>query len=236
VAKYDPSAVTGYSAGDAEDVDDAEHTAPHVPFPDPFGPYPDTPYPGVASTAEASLSPTANGSSAAPVDHADPPTDPAMAVAFDDGFDPFAADAFWFPERPWYRKRSASVALAAIGVAVVAMVVAAVLLVARDSGEAGSSTDTTTAPPVTTAPSTTPLTSSPPPEPPPPPPPPPPPESPPASAQPRGTWAPQYPQYPQYPQQNGGDRPHIITPQTRPPQISVRPTHRPAFPNQPGGG
>ena len=28
----------------------------------------------------------------------------------------------------------------------------------------------------------------------------------------------------------------VTTPQTRPPQISVRPTHRPAFPNQPGSG
>jgi hypothetical protein len=226
VANYDLSGATGYSAGDAEDVDDV---APPIPFPDPFGPYPDKPYPGVTTAAGAPRPPATNGSGAAPVDDADPPTDPAMApVAFDDGFDPFAADAFWFPERPWYRKQSATIAFAAIGAAVVAMLVAAVLLVSRDSGESGGSTDTTTSTPVTSAPSTTPLTSSPPPE-----LPPPPPESPPASAQPRGTWA---PQYPQYPPQNGSDRPNITTPQTRPPQISVRPTHRPAFPNQPGGG
>ena len=228
MAKYDPSGVTGYSAGDAEDVDDAEGKAPSIPFPDPFGPYPDKPYPGATTAAEA---PTENDSGAAPVD-ADPPTDPGMApVAFDDGFDPFAADAFWFPERPWYRKSSATTAFVAIGVAVVAMVVAAVLLVSRDSGESGGSTDTTTSTPVSTAPSTTPLTSSPPPE--APPPPPPPPESPPAPAPPQGTWA---PQYPQYPSQNGAGRPNVTTPQTRPPQISVRPTHRPAFPNQSGGG
>jgi hypothetical protein len=73
-------------------------------------------------------------------------------VALDDGFDPFAADAFWFPERPWYRKSSATVAFVAIGVAVVAMLVATVLLVSRDSGESGGSTDTTTSTPVSTAP------------------------------------------------------------------------------------
>ena len=230
MAKYDPSGVTGYSAGDAEDVEDAGDSAPSIPFPDPFGPYPDKPYPGVTA-AETPRPAAANNSGVAPIDD-DPPTDPGMApVALDDGFDPFAADAFWFPERPWYRKSSATIAFAAIGAAVVAMVVAAALLVSRDSGESGGSTDATTSTPVSTAPSTTPLTSSPPPE--APPPPPPPPESPPASAQPRGTWA---PQYPQNPAPNGGDRPNITTPQTRPPQISVRPTHRPAFPNQTGGG
>jgi hypothetical protein len=221
VAKYDHSGATGYSAGGAEDVEDPEDSAPSTPFPDPFGPYPDEPYPGTTPTAETPP---------APVDDADPPTDPGMApVAFDDGFDPFAADAFWFPERPWYRKRSATIAFVAIGIAVVAMVVAAVLLVSRDSGESGGSTDTTTSTPESTAPSTTPLTSSPPPE---PPPPPPPTESPPAPP-PQGTWA---PEYPRNPAPNGADRRNVTTPQTRPPQISVRPTHRPAFPNQAGGG
>ena len=222
MAKYDPSGVTGYSAGDAEDVDDAEGSAPSIPFPDPFGPYPDEPYPGGAAASEAPQPPY----------DADPPTDPGMApVSFDDGFDPFAANAFWFPERPWYRKSSATAAFVAIGVAVVAMLVAAVLLVSRDSGESR-------------APPTPPRrrrraprrrrhrsTSSPPPE--APPPPPPPPESPPPPEQPGSTWA---PQYPRNPAQNGGDRPNVTTPQTRPPQISVRPSHRPAFPNQPGGG
>ena len=135
MANYDPSGATGYSAGDAEDVEDAEDSAPLIPFPDPFGPYPDQPYPGV----------TANDAGTAPGDDADPRTDPGMApVAFDDGFDPFAPSAFWFPERPWYRKSSATIAFVAIGVAVVAIVVAAVLLVSRDSGESGGSTDTTT--------------------------------------------------------------------------------------------
>jgi hypothetical protein len=231
VANFDPSGATGYSAGGAEDLENAKDTTPSIPFPDPFGPYPDKPYPGVTTAAEVPP-PAENDVGAAPVDDADPPTDPGMApVALDDSFDPFAADAFWFPERPWYRKSSATVAFVAIGVAVVAMLVAAVLLVSRDSGESGGSTDATTSTPVTSAPSTTtPLSSSPPPE---APPPPPPPESPPAPAEPQGTWV---PQYPQNPQQNGGDRPNVTTPQTRPPQISVRPTHRPAFPNQPGGG
>ena len=230
MAKYDPSGVTGYSAGDAEDVDDAEGNAPSIPFPDPFGPYPDQPYPGGTPASEAPQQP--NDAGAVPVDDGDPPTDPGMApVTFDDGFDPFAANAFWFPERPWYRKSSATAAFVAIGVAVVAMLVAAVLLVSRDSGESGGPTDATTSPPESTAPSTTPLASSPPPE--APPPPPPPPESPPPPEQSGGTWA---PQYPRNPSQNGGDRPNVTTPQTRPPQISVRPSHRPAFPNQPGGG
>lgn len=228
MAKYDPSGVTGYSAGDFEDVDDAEGNAPSIPFPDPFGPYPDQPYPGGPAASEALQPP--NDAGAAPVDD-DPPTDPGMApVTFDDGFDPFAANAFWFPERPWYRKSSATAAFVAIGVAVVAMLVAAVLLVSRDSGESKGPTDATTSTPESTAPSTTPLASSPPPE---APPPPPPPESPPPPEQPGGTWA---PQYPRNPPQNGGDRPNVTTPQTRPPQISVRPSHRPAFPNQSGGG
>ena len=236
MANYDPSGATGYPAGDAGDVEDARDTAPPIPFPDPFGPYPDEPYPGVTA-AGAAQPPATNDVGAAAAHDADPATDPGMApVAFDDGFDPFAADAFWLPQRPWYRKSSATVAFAAIGVAVVAIVVAAVLLASRDSGESGRSTDATTSTPVSSAPSTTPLTSSPPPEAPPPPSPPPPespPESPLESAQPRDTWT---PQNPQNPAPSSADRPNITTPQTRPPQISVRPTHRPAFPNQPGGG
>lgn len=215
MAKTDPTGATGYPTGDA------------IPFPDPFGPYPDQPYPSGSAAGPAQALPDSPHAAAEPLDEADPPTDPAMApVATDDTFDPFAADAFWFPERPWYRKQSATIALWAIGAAVVAMVVAAVLLVVRDSGESGGSDSTAT--PGTTAPSTTAPTRSQSPE--PPPPPPPPPESPPASAEPRNTWV------PQYPRQADNDRPNVTTPQTRPPQISVRPTHRPAFPNQPGGG
>jgi hypothetical protein len=201
VAKHDP----------AGDVDEASP----VPFGDPFGPYPEQPYPGSSPVADTP-----------PDDDTDPPTDPALpVVTADDGFDPFAPDAFWFPERPWYRKKQATLALTAIGVAGVAILVAAVLLVALDSDDAEQSTTTPST--STSSPTTTALTSSQPPE--PPPPPPPPPESPPP-APPQGTW------YPRYPQQNDGGRPNVTTPQTRPPQISVRPTHRPAFPNQPGSG
>ena len=195
-------------------------------FGDPFGPYPDEPYPGSCRRPEA---PATRRDDRAGNDDLDPPTDPALpAVAVEEGFDPFAPDAFWFPERPWYRKKQATLAIGAIGAAVVAMLVAAVLLVSLDSDDSGRSTNTPSAT-VTSTPTTTGLTSSQPPE--PPPPPPPPPETPP-SAQTQSTWAPQYPQYPQ----NGGDRPNVTTPQTRPPQISVRPSHRPAFPGQPGGG
>ncbi|WP_052960163.1 hypothetical protein [Mycobacterium sp. EPa45] len=202
MAKHDP----------AGDVDEASP----VPFGDPFGPYPEQPYPGSERAAETS-----------PSGDTDPPTDPALPVlTVDDGFDPFAPDAFWFPERPWYRKKQATLAIGAIGAGVVAILVAAVLLVALDSDDSGHS-KTTPSSTSTTPATTTALTSSQPPE--PPPPPPPPPGSPPP-APPQGTWA------PRYPQQSGGDRPNVTTPQTRPPQISVRPTHRPAFPNQPGSG
>ncbi len=195
----------------AGDVDEASP----VPFGDPFGPYPEQPYPGSAAVADTPAD-----------DDTDPPTDPALpVVSADDGFDPFAPDAFWFPERPWYRKKQATLALAAIGVAGVAILVAAVLLVALDSDDSEQSNTTPST--STSSPTTTALTSSQPSE--PPPPPPPPPESPPP-APPQGTW------YPRYPQQNDGGRPNVTTPQTRPPQISVRPTHRPAFPNQPGSG
>lgn len=202
MAKHDP-------------VGDVDETASPVAYGDPFGPYPDQPYPGSAPVAEA------------PAPHDDdpePPTDPALrVVALDEGFDPFAPDAFWFPERPWYRKKQATLAIGAIGAAVVAIVVAAVLLVSLNSDDAGRAKDTPSAT-VTSTPTTTDLTSSEAPE---PPPPPPPPESPP-SAQTQGTWRPQFPQ--------NNSRPNVTTPQTRPPQISVRPTHRPAFPGQPGAG
>ena len=76
-------------------------------------------------------------------DFADPPTDP--------GFDPFAPEAFWLPERPWYRRKPAMAALVAIAIAVAAIIVAAVLLVALESPRSdrsptGPSTTATTAP------------------------------------------------------------------------------------------
>lgn len=205
----------------AGEVDEA---AAPVSFGDPFGPYPEEPYPGAGPSVPepADVADTVHG------EDIDPPTDPNMPeVTLEEGFDPFAPEAFWFPERPWYRKRQATLALGAIGAAVVAIVVAAVLLASLDSGDSERSDD---GPPATaTTPATTAQTSSQPSQ--EPPPPPPPPETPP-SAETQSTWAPRYPQYPQ----NGGDRPNVTTPQTRPPQISVRPTHRPAFPGQPGGG
>ncbi|BBY63465.1 hypothetical protein [Mycolicibacterium helvum] len=192
--------------GKQDPAGDTDEAVTPVAYGDPFGPYPEAPYPGSVQ---------------------DPATDPALPViTVDEGFDPFAPDAFWFPERPWYRKNQATLAMGAIGAAVVAIVVAAALLVSLDSGDSERSKNTPSAT-VTSEPTTTGLTSSQPSE--PPPPPPPPPETPP-SEQPQSTWR------PQYPQRNGGDRPNVTTPQTRPPQISVRPTHRPAFPNQPGGG
>ncbi|MCX2933867.1 hypothetical protein ORI20_26705 [Mycobacterium sp. CVI_P3] len=205
---------------------EVDEAATPVPFGDPFGPYPEEPYPGSVLAAEAPTEAPPKSATTSRDDDQDPPTDPALpAVVLEEGFDPFAPDAFWFPERPWYRKKQATLAMGAIGAAVVAIVVAAVLLASLDGGDDGRSKNNPSA--TTSAPTTTALTSSRPPE--PPPPPPPPPESPP-SAQTQGTWAPRYPQYPQ----NNGGRPHVTTPQTRPPQISVRPSHRPAFPGQPG--
>ena len=75
---------------------------------------------------------------------------------------------------------------------------------------------------------TTPVTSPPPPPPPAPPPPPPPAPQNRAPANPGHTYA------PVYPRQNDDNRRNVTTPETRPPDISVRPTHRPAFPGQPG--
>ncbi|TGD89200.1 hypothetical protein BayCH28_07520 [Mycolicibacterium sp. CH28] len=222
MATHDPAGATGYTADDAGVVDDAVSA---VPFGDPFGPYPHQPYPGSVSSDDLPAPDPSTGSAGSSADDSDPPTDPALPVlTAEEGFDPFAPNAFWFPERPWYRKKEATLAIGAIGAAVVAIVVAAVLLVSLGSDDSEPATPSTTA---TTTPSTTPLTSSAVS----PPPPPPPPETPP-SAQ-TQTWV---PQYPQYPRQNGGERPNVTTPQTRPPQISVRPTHRPAFPNQSGGG
>lgn len=200
MARHDP---TGHSADDV----------PAAVFPDPFGPYPDRPYPGADSHVTVE-------------DQNDPPTDP--------GFDPFAPEAFRFPERPWYRKKPAMAAIIAITAAVLAIIVAAVLLVALDPGNPGrspvdTSTTVTTAP-TTTAPTTTELTGTSSPEPPPPPPPSegPPPDGPPPPAETGSTEA------PQAPRQTQNDRPNVTTPQTRGPDISVRPTHRPAFPNQSG--
>ena len=47
-------------------------------------------------------------------DPTDPPTDPS--------FDPFAPEAFWLPERPWYRRKPAMAALLAIAAAVAAII------------------------------------------------------------------------------------------------------------------
>jgi len=218
VARYDPSGATGYSA------DDAETITPATPFPDPFGPYPDEPYQAYPSDTTD----TRNGTAAAFAGNIEPETDPAIPVIGasdwlpDVGFDPFAPDAFRLPQKPWYRKKSATIALGAIGFAVLAIIVSAVLLATLDSGGGSEPSDNDTPTTVTTAPTTTPLTSAP--EPPPPPPPPPP------SAETRSTWQPQY----TYPRQPQNTRPHVTTPQTRGPDISVRPTHRPAFPGQPG--
>jgi hypothetical protein len=198
-------------------------TAASVEFPDPFPPLPQQPY-----GADDSAAPESNTDPMIPATafhDADPATDPAMPVLdpYDQQFDPFAADAYR-PELPWYRKSSAVVALAAIALALIAILVAAVLLVSGRWGGPGKS-DTVTPIPSTsgtsgTSPTTTPLTSAPPP----PPPPPPPPSAPPPA--PRQTY------YPQYPQPNENVPPP--RPQTRGPDISVRPTHRTAFPNQPG--
>lgn len=203
-------------------------TAASVEFPDPFPPLPQQPY--RADDSEARESDTDPVIPAAEFHDADPVTDPAMPVIDPyDQFDPFAADAYR-PELPWYRKSSAVVALAAIAMALAAILVAAVLLVSGRWGGSGESNTVTSVPSTTgtsQAPTTTPLTSAPPPPPPPPPPAPPPPA--PANAPPP---APHQTYYPQYPRQNeNGPAPR---PQTRPPDISVRPTHRTAFPNQPG--
>ena len=188
-----------------------------VAYPDPFPALPPEPYPAAGP---------------APQD-TDPPTDPEMPALSDswDAFDPFAADAYR-PITPWYRKPSALAALGAIVAAVAAVLIAAFLLLSgKWTVGTGSHTDTSPAPApdaTTSAPATTPLTSPPPPPPPAPPPPPPPAPQNRAPANPGHTYA------PVYPRQNDDNRRNVTTPETRPPDISVRPTHRPAFPGQPG--
>lgn len=103
-----------------------------------------------------------------------------------------------------------------IGIALTAAllaIAAAVLLNKQNRKEPVPSIETST--PATT--STTTATSSAPP---------PPPPTTTTSETPEQTYVPYNP-----PRQS---RTNITTPQTRPPDISVRPTHRPAFPNQPG--
>ena len=233
VAKYDPAGATGYSAGGTGTSRTLErHRPARSHSPTRSGPSPTSPIRVCASTAAARPS---------PVNDADTPTDPA------DGFGGRSTTGSTRSPptrsgsrlRPWYRKQSATIAFAAIGVAVAAILVAAVLLVERDSQDSGGPTTNTTS---TAAdhravhdsadqfpacrkrrhhrrPTANP------------------PDSPTESAQPRSTETPQYsPPSPQYSPPSTDNRPNVTTPQTRPPQMSVRPTHRPAFPNQPGGG
>lgn len=195
-------------------------------FPDPFPAYPTKPY--------TSKRPPPPPKPPEPDDEDDPPTDPTMSAVsnpYSAGyrtFDPFAADAYR-PTARWYRTPRALAALAAIVLAVGAVLLAAVLLLTGVwTVGGGSGPDSSTTPslqPIT--PTTTPGTSPPPAPPPPPePPPPPPPEAP--AANPQQTYWPPQPRSPQ------GTRRNVTTPETRPPDISVRPTHRPAFPGQPG--
>jgi hypothetical protein len=180
-----------------------------VAYPDPFPAYPPEPY----------------GSARPRVpDESEPPTDPefpALDTSPED-FDPFTVGTYR-PDSRWYHSRTATIALATIGVAVVAILIASVLLV---SGKwtIGETPPTHTSPEPTSsaAPTaTTPLTSPPPPL-------PPPPTESPAPAYPQDTYA------PVYPRRTEDTRRNVTTPETRPPDISVRPTHRTAFPGQPG--
>lgn len=188
---------------------------PTTAFPDPFPAYPARPY-----------------SPPRPDPDDDPPTDPALAAVTNPysasyrTFDPFASDAYR-PATRWYRTPPAVAALAAIVLAVGAVLLAAVLLLTGvwtvgDGSRPDPSTTPTEHPP---APATTPGTSPPAPPPPPESPPPPPPAD--APVNPPQTYAPA----PRPPQ---GTRRNVTTPETRPPDISVRPSHRPAFPGQIG--
>lgn len=261
MAKYEPTGATEYSADEVR-AGNGNAGAESIAYPDPFPAYPGLPYRAEGYSGKRSAppapaqDPTQPPRAASPdtgsTDYHDPVTDPSFPVlpgpnAYSapeqdhypdppepytdyspDGFDPFGPlDPRAFePEVPWYRTSRAVAALGAIGIAVIALLIAAVLLMAGGWGE--DRPDSTNPASTTTAPSssattTTPRSSALPP----PPPPPPPPESTPPSAGTRTYW-------PQYPRQSDGDRPNVTTPRTRPPDISVRPSHRPAFPNQPG--
>ncbi len=193
-----------------------KHSVDHpatVAYPDPFPAYPPEPYESARSH---------------PPDESEPPTDPhfpAPQVPPGD-FDAFATGTYR-PDSPWYRSRTATVALAAIAVAVVAILIASVLLV---SGKwtIDETPFTRTSPAPTSSAVPTPTTTPPTSPPAPPPPPPPAPTENPAPAYPPNTYA------PARPRPTEGTRRHVTTPETRPPDISVRPTHRTAFPGQPG--
>ena len=207
-----------------------------IAYPDPFPSLPPEPYPSAHPASAEDTDPPTDPEMPALSDTGDafdPPTDPEMPALSEssDAFDPFAADAYR-PLTPWYRRPSALAALGAIMLAVAAVLIAAFLLLSgKWTVGTGSDTDTSPAPTpdaTTSSPATTPLTSPPPP--PPPPPPPLPAEAPQnrAPANPGNTYA------PVYPRQTQDGRRNVTTPETRPPDISVRPTHRPAFPGQAG--
>ncbi|MBS1693144.1 MAG: hypothetical protein JST91_13090 [Actinobacteria bacterium] len=124
------------------------------------------------------------------------------------------------PRPSWSPSRRTMAILAVVLVSLLALITAiVVILMAREPAEPDNPAPATTTP--TSPTTTTTVTSTPPP-----PPPPPPSEAPPA-AQP--SYSRTY-----YPRTPTSDRPNVTTPQTRGPDISVRPTHRPAFPGQPG--
>jgi hypothetical protein len=106
--------------------------------------------------------------------------------ADEDRFDAFNASTWHFkaPPTPWYRTRLASIAMVAVGLAVIAIVVSAVLLAFSGPPKTEQTPATRTSSTPTTAASTSEATSALPPpppptrpSPPPPPPPPPPPET-----------------------------------------------------------
>ncbi len=155
------------------------------------------------------------------------PPDPAAWTPTATNPDPWATDiglttAVRSSRSSWSPNRRTTAILAVILVALLALIAAVVILMTR---EPAARDNPAPAPPTAISPTTTttPGTSSPPP---PPPPPPPPSEEPP----------PAQPNYPRthYPRTPSPERPNVTTPQTRGPDISVRPSHRPAFPGQPG--
>jgi hypothetical protein len=166
-----------------------------------------------------------------PVARLEPPEElDYYADDFEEDFEPEFGDVFDHdyqpPAPPWYHSTSAVLATGAIGAAVIAILVSAVLLVSRGVGRTpdpptdvvqpsiSTGTPSRSQDPATIAtnpPSASDMSS--------------PPAIPSASAITQHT--------PQAPAPTRAPATRVNNgPQTRPPDISVRPTHRPAFPNQ----
>lgn len=155
------------------------------------------------------------------------PPDPAAWTPAAANPDPWGTDiglstAVRSSRSSWSPNRRTTPILAVVLVALLALIASIVILMTREPASRENPVPAPSTSPTTTTPMT--MTSAPPR---PPAPPPPPPSEEPSPAQPNYSRT-------YYPRSPTPARPNVTTPQTRGPDISVRPSHRPAFPGQPG--